>query len=54
MFVIVYEREDIKNMIKIPAIFRYPYKIVKCICVKYFIYDCGVDKQESTKWLEIS
>lgn len=49
MFVIVCEIADILNMIKISAILRYPYNVVKCYCEKYFIYDCGADKWELTK-----
>lgn len=45
MFITVYEIEDILNMMKISTIFRYPYNIVKCYCVKYFMYDCGADER---------
>lgn len=43
MFAVFYAIEEIMNIIKISAIFKYPSKVVKGICVKYFMCEVGTD-----------
>lgn len=43
MFIIFHEIEGILNIMKISAIFKCPYQIVKGICIKYFICEFGTD-----------